>query len=271
MLRLTMVLLSGILFGCGAVDGTAPQPAPVPPPPDAENLVEVPAGIFVYGATEEEFENLLGYARLNFPGMRERFRAMLAIPPQGPVLPRFLIEEFEVTNRQYAAFLEATGYEPRTGRDFLRHWSSGGRYPDWAAEFPVTWVSPEDAAAYCRWRGGRLPTDQEWEKAARGTDGRPFPWGIDPPVPETANYGTDRLEPVGNRAGDRSPYGVYDLAGNASEITGTTLTFQGREVHTVRGGAYNSGTREIFTYSRFLGLGPEERAEYIGFRCVVDP
>jgi formylglycine-generating enzyme required for sulfatase activity len=271
MSRLTMFLFAGFLFGCAAADGTTREPETRPRPPGSENLAEIPAGLFVYGATEEQFEALLSYSLMNFPGMREGLRAMLTIPARGQSLPSFFIEEFEVTNRQYAAFLEATDYRPGNEANYLKHWPSSGRFPDWAAEFPVIWVSPEDAEAYCRWRGGRLPTDEEWEKAARGTDGRPFPWGREPPATATANYGSDRLEPVGNRPGDRSPYDVFDLAGNVSEITATLLRFQGREVHTVRGGAYSSGLRDLFAYNRYLGLAPHDRAEHIGFRCVVDP
>jgi formylglycine-generating enzyme required for sulfatase activity len=242
--------------------GEASQPSPV-------SLAKVPTGDFLYGATEKDFRQLIGTARVNFPGFKERLRKMQVIPPRPVSLPAFSIDEFEVTNQQFAEFLSATHYKPANPTNFLKEWTNG-EYPDWAADFPVIWVAPEDAEAYCNWRGGRLPSDEEWERAARGGDSRIFPWGNQPPRPETTNITTDKLEPVGNRPGDRSPFGVYDLGGNVSEITGTLVTFEGRPVHPIRGGSYRSGLQAAFSFQRNLGISDGQRSDSIGFRCVSD-
>ncbi len=232
--------------------------------------VEIPAGLFLYGATEEQFQLLLSFTRVSFPGMIERLRAMLVIPQQPVNLPRFYIDEFEVTNRQFGVFLQATGYRPTSGKNFLQHWEGASRPPQWSLDFPVVWVSPEDGEAYCRWRGGRLPTDQEWEKAARGVDGRIFPWGNEFPEATPPNVGSGKLEPVGNRPGDQSPYGVFDLAGNAAEFTDSVVSFENHAVHTLRGGSYRGSTGNALTFVRFLGVPPDDRQESVSFRCAYD-
>ena len=127
----------------------------------------------------------------------------------------FSMDEYEVTVRQYATFLQESG---------------GDRPADWKTmnktanqKRPVMGVDWADAARYCKWAGKRLPTEAEWEKAARGTDGRLYPWGNDPPTPLHANYGKkewnnyEALVPVGTLEAGKSPYGVYDMAGNVWE------------------------------------------------------
>ncbi len=262
----------GLTAGCQNAGGNgseippssaqATQPSPV-------NMIKIPAADFLYGATEKNYELLLGTARLNFPGLKDRLRKMQIIPPRPVSIPAFSIDEFEVTNKQFAEFLSASDYEPANRTEYLKEWTNG-EYPDWAADFPVIWVAPEDAEAYCKWRGGRLPTDEEWERTARGGDSRIFPWGNQLPRPETTNITTDKLEPVGNRPGDRSPFGVYDLAGNVSEITGTLVTFEGRPVHPLRGGSYRSGLQAAFAFQRNLGISTGQRSDSIGFRCASD-
>ena len=133
-------------------------------------------------------------------------------PAHQVYLDAFSIDRYEVTVGQYASFLqEAGGHTPS----------------DWATmnqlahqKRPVANVDWADAAAYCKWAGKRLPTEAEWEKAARGTDGRLYPWGNEAPTPIHANYGKTgsshhgALAPVGTLEGGKSPYGTYDMAGN---------------------------------------------------------
>jgi formylglycine-generating enzyme required for sulfatase activity len=260
--------------GCQSAGGNGPEVTVAPPVepavPAQARMIKIPASDMLYGATEKNFDLLLATARLNFPGMKERLRRMQVIPPKPVSVGPFLIDEFEVTNLQFSEFLAGTHYEPSNQTDFLQVWKNG-EYPDWAADFPVIWVSPEDAEAYCEWQGGRLPTDEEWERATRGGDSRIYPWGNDAPGTETTNIATDELEPIGNRPGDRSPFGVYDLGGNVSEITGTVVKFEGRPVHPIRGGSYKSGLQAVFAFQRNLGIGAGQRSDSIGFRCAADP
>jgi sulfatase modifying factor 1 len=128
-------------------------------------------------------------------------------------LDAFCIDKYEVTNRQYARFLQETGHrKPAFWEDerFNR------------PEQPVVGVAWEDAVAYAQWAGKRLPTEAEWEKAARGTDGREYPWGNTLTYSlECNSAGTQDnhmyTAPVGSFPADASPYGVMDMAGNAWE------------------------------------------------------
>ena len=128
------------------------------------------AGTFYFGVTQRQFQLYLSQTRMNFPGMVEQMKEQLTVPPRTQFKDRFYMSRFEVTNRAFNNFLRSTSYNPSVRRDFLRHWE-GSRHPGWAADFPVVWVSGSDAAAYCRWVGGELPSETQWEKAARGGAG----------------------------------------------------------------------------------------------------
>lgn len=161
-------------------------------------MLRVPAGKFIMGTD----------TRLSDEG------------PQHTVhLPSYWIDKYEVTNLQYQQFIEATGkrapdhFENRT-------------FPVGKADHPVTFVSWHDANAYCAWADKRLPTDEEWEKAARGTDGRMFPWGqqfdinqVNTPVRWKRLNEKGDTTPVGAFPGGASPYGALDMSGNVWEWT----------------------------------------------------
>jgi serine/threonine-protein kinase len=158
--------------------------------PNGHHLVAVQAGPFLYG-----------------PDRREVF------------LDGFALDRHPVTNRQFAAFLRATDYRPRVARGFLRHWGRKGP-PTHLLDHPVVFVDHADASAYAAWLGMRLPTEAEWEKAARGEEGRRYPWGRRSPTPDHANYGRrGTTQPVDAHPAGRSPYGIEDLAGNVWEWT----------------------------------------------------
>jgi serine/threonine-protein kinase len=181
-------------------------------------------------------------------------------------LEAFYIDRFEVTNARFARFVEATGYKVQ---------GAWARYatPD-RADHPAIAVSWFDADAYCRWAGGRLPREEEWEKAARGGDARLYPWGNrwDPLRLNSLEMGPGATTPVGAYPGGASPYGVEDMAGNVWEWTDSWLGGSAVELlRVVRGGSRSDPEEMCRTYAR-RGIYPEAGTLVnSGFRCVVDP
>jgi serine/threonine-protein kinase len=186
-------------------------------------------------------------------------------------LPAFYIDETEVSNDEYRKFCQATGHPEPPTADYNTH-------PD----FPVAGVSYEDAKAYAEWAGKRLPTEEEWEKAARGTDERTFPWGDAPwdsGVPQ-------KLGPVESEPSRRSPYGVYNMAGNVFEWTATSYSPGPDDLanmkrlaagqnfssqwQVIKGGSFPSGGSQYFAISKRRELPADQRSPWIGFRCVRD-
>jgi iron(II)-dependent oxidoreductase len=197
-------------------------------------------------------------------------------------IKRFYIDQYSVSNAQFKAFLDATGYHPKDDFNFLRDWKSR-TYPDGWANRPVTWVSLEDARAYASWAGKRLPHEWEWQYAAQGTDGRPYTWGSEwnvnaVPVPEKARAlrGPDdgAVHPLG-----ASPFNVMDLVGNVWQWTD-----EYEDEHTraaiLRGGSYYQPQGSMWYFpqahrndqhGKLLLMAPgKDRAGTVGFRCVVD-
>ncbi|HEX3766510.1 MAG TPA: protein kinase, partial [Kofleriaceae bacterium] len=126
------------------------------------------------------------------------------------VLDRFYIARFPVTNQQFQAFLEATGYKPTDAEShrFLQHFRNG-RCPTELLDHPVVFVSWTDARAYCRWAARRLPSEAEWEKAARGPDGQKYPWGREEPTAELANFGQARVRHYPLGGGGTAPVAAF--------------------------------------------------------------
>jgi formylglycine-generating enzyme required for sulfatase activity len=176
-------------------------------------------------------------------------------------LAAFYIDKYPVTNRQYGAFCRATGYR------WPKYWEDE-RFNH--ADGPVVGVSVADAVKFSRWVGKELPTEEQWEKATRGTDGRLYPWGSDPPTPERACHGRDpetgRTDPVTAHPGSASPYGAHEMAGNVWEWTSTTVE-DGEVLNVVKGGCFNDPPDLLRAFVRLEAM-PKDKFETIGFRCV---
>jgi serine/threonine-protein kinase len=175
----------------------------------------------------------------------------------------FYIDKYPVTNAEYAKFVEATGLVPAP------HWEeTGGIYPPDMANHPVVFVNWFDAQDYAAWAGKRLLTEAEWEKAARGTDGRVYPWGneFNRIMCNASEAGTGGTTPVGKYSPyGGSPYKVGDMAGNVWEWTATDWA-PGSSSKVQRGGSFvNRGSYARCAY-RYLGV-PEPRNPNVGFRC----
>ncbi len=228
--------------------------------PLPEELVAIPAGSFVLGTNQGGFD--------------ER-------PERSIYLDRFEIDRYEVTNAQYAAFVKSTGH--RKSGPPSRYAKNTTRMR--GANQPAVYVSWEDAKSYCEWRGRRLPTEAEWEKAMRGTDGRLWPWG-NVEVPNGANWarvddGFEVAAPVGRVRSDVSPYGVMDGAGNVMEwvddwyLEGAYAQAADRNpvspeygtYKVLRGAAYTSSGSDLRITARSKMMR-DFRDETIGFRCA---
>lgn len=210
------------------------------------------------------------------------------LPDEGPQhkvdLDAFYIDKYEVTNLQYKKFIDDT--HRRSPTHFRNR-----TFPRGKADHPVTFVNWYDAKAYCEWAGKRLPTDEEWEKAARGSDGRIFPWGNEFDVNnantplrwQKLDRGGDTT-PVGAFEGGASPYGVHDMSGNVWEWTAswykpypgnTRITENyGEKYKTLKGGSwwdcsfYRCGiSAPVFNRSFFLRT---TKNKGFGFRCARD-
>jgi len=187
----------------------------------------------------------------------------------------FRIGRTPVTNAEYRAFVGATGHAAPS------HWV-GGAIPAGRESHPVTYVSWGDAHAFCAWARGFLPSEAQWERAARGDDARTWPWGDGPPTAELAVFAGADTAPVGSCPEGASPFGVLDLAGNAWEWTASALreypyaADDGREdrgpgeLRAVRGGSFIHGAGEIRCSYRH-GMLPGVVDHYVGFRLAAEP
>ena len=203
-------------------------------------------------------------------------------PQRSVFLDAFAIDEVEVSNSRYMVFVQATGHRnpPHPYETGLLTSAAG------IEQLPVVQVTWYDAKAYCAWAKKRLPTEAEWEKAARGTDGRRFPWGNEDPTPTRANFdrewdGDKTLAPVGALPEGASPYGVKDMAGNAREWVqdwydqnyykqAPLQNPQGPDrgvVRSIRGGSWHSPLHDITMAARGRG-GFALQTHGTGFRCA---
>ena len=235
-------------------------------------MVRVPGGVFLMGSSDGPEDEL----------------------PQHQVnVGEFFIDRTPVTNAQFAQFLNAKGTQAADGQRWYDIDDNDARIhrrgDKWTADagsenHPVVEASWYGAVAYCAWLGKRLPTEAEWEKAARGTDGRKYPWGNEMPDRSRAHFGAgwNDLRPVGGLPKGASPYGILDLAGNGWEwVSSAYLPYpynpnDGREdltrlqVRVTRGGGHDSSPDELTTTQRGRQVSRNPRGGHhnIGFRCA---
>ena len=195
-------------------------------------------------------------------------------------LPQFAMDEALVTNAQFAGFLAASRYRPGHPENFLKHWPEG-RLPSGREDHPVVYVDLEDARAYASWAGKRLPTEDEWQYAAQGLDGRKYPWGGAWETGRCNDGTTGSTTPVKAFPSGRSPFGCYDMCGNVWEWTESERSDGRTRFCIIRGGAFfaakgsnwyvDGGPRPANFATKFILMWPGlDRCSTIGFRCAAD-
>ena len=236
-----------------------PSPPTAAAPLEGNPLIEISAGAFAFGSEDGE-EN--------------------EAPRRTLTLSAFRINKFEITNRLYNAFVEASGHRPA----FFRDHPVLGR-PD----HPVVGVSWDDADAFCRYQGMKLPTERQWERAARSASGRRFAWGDAPPTRDRVSRGTavccgpdDRdgfltTAPVGSFPAGNTEEDLADMTGNVWEwVDGWYGSYDmigavhEMEYRVLRGGAWNSDEWKLRTTYRMAYRSEFRFAANGGFRCAVD-
>jgi formylglycine-generating enzyme required for sulfatase activity len=192
-------------------------------------------------------------------------------PSHQVTVKSFYLDQNEVTNEQYQRFVKDQGYTPPSG------WN-GTDFPPGEGKFPVGNVSWFDAKAYAEWAGKRLPTEAEWEYAARGTDGRSYPWGADwsPQLSNSKEDGRNGPMAVGSYPRGVSPFQIFDMAGNVAEwVEDDYKPYEGSKAKeelgfkVYRGGAYAATKDRLKVTYRWYDI-PTYKEPYIGFRCAAD-
>ncbi len=189
------------------------------------------------------------------------------------------IDECLVTNSEYEAFLKATHYQPKEKMNFLKHWG-GKTCPTEMKDMPVVYVDLDDARAFAKWAGKRLPTEEEWQLAAQGSDGRKWPWGAAFDA-SLCNGSSATPTPVKQFPNGRSPFGCYDMVGNVWQWTESVRDDGYTRFVMIRGGSYfdakgsgwyvHGGAQPLDSHTKFILMHPGlDRCATIGFRCVKD-
>ncbi len=233
--------------------GPAPSLAPkIISPVDNAEMVLVPAGEFIMGISEEELKQIFvldGSQNAVF---------VTEVPRRKLSLENFYIDIHPVTNYQYEQFIKQSGHR----KPLL--WGREG----WNDPLqPVVGLGWKDARAYASWAGKSLPSEPEWEKAARGADARWWPWGNDfyPGYCNSAELGINRTTDVTRFHLGVSPYGCYDMSGNVWEIC-EGVWIEGHLP--MRGGCFLGSATFVRTTVRWSSEDPNNGAHWLGFRCV---
>ena len=247
-------------------------------------MVRIPPGEFTFKTTHGD--DFIPYPEFNQSRQYE--------------MPSFFMDQYPVTNKGFEFFLKGSGYFPKDTVNFLKHWI-GGKIPKGQENFPVIFVSWEDAKAYAEWAGKRLPTEIEWQYAAQTTSLNSWPWKQKKPiqrkeevVTETltvssiqgiekkyCNLGDGHLYAVGSYPKGRNPYGLFDLTGCVWQLTNDLYQNGSYQYIMMKGGSYynpssswwyvQGGPRELHYRQYLLRVTPGfERNATVGFRCVKD-
>jgi len=285
LLRRTMAVLALITATAGK--SSFAQDKPTEPaagtaivhPRDGSIMVYVPSGPFIMGISPEEAQTLAvsyGYKDYRQIAAEEWF------PKRTENIPGYFIDKYEVTLEQWAKFIAASGYKPKLAKG-----------PAIMAEgnmglFPVANVTWAEAQLYANWAMKNLPLEKQWEKAARGTDGRMYPWGNQPPTPDRGVFidfvknRETRYEMVGGKPAGASPYGCLDMSGNVYEWTSEwfepypnnpeadKIASAGHQFGCLRGGSFYHSKHSYSGAKRF-GFEPNETYYHVGFRTVWSP
>ena len=239
---------------------------------DGAPMILIPAGPFLMGVPK--------WAR---DGGRDEY------PNHEVELDAYYLDKYEVTNGRYLEFIRATGHRPpKHPVDPTKNLWHDGLMPESVVNLPVVNVDWFDAQAYCRWAGKRLPTEAEWEKGGKGTDDRRFPWGNVEPTHKHLNFnqkwrGESTLVPVGIYEAGKSPYGLYDMAGNVWEWVADWYDMayyekspgknpKGPERGTrrvLRSSGWQVETPQVRVFTR-VPADPMNRDHSTGFRCAAD-
>lgn len=248
-------------------------------------MVKIPAGQFIF--KESHGDEFISYPKQDVDSTFN--------------MPSFFMDKYPVTNRQYKTFIDATGYQPTDTVNYLHNWIDKKEIPRGMEQFPVVYVSYEDAQAYAKWAGKRLPSEIEWQYAAQTSKLNEWPWKQQKPVTrknETVNetltvtsiegidstmcnLGNGSLYPVGKYPEGVNPFGLMDLTGCVWQMTNDIYLNGSYEYIIMKGGSYfkpssswwyvQSGPRELH-YRQFLLRISQgfERNATVGFRCVKD-
>lgn len=268
-------IFGGVLIGMMVLLGTillARSPADSGEREIFGKMIHIPAGEFIMGTDDPKLQTYF-----DVYGIPAKFQREVK-PVKNVHLKGFDIDAHEVTNVQYKKFVDDTKYPPPV------YWEQG-TYPAGQENYPVVNVSWFDARAYARWAGKRLPTEEEWEKAARGGDRRAFPWGnqVEGAMEQLWKAAWGKAEgpqSVGKFPFDKSPYGVVDMAGNVMEWTDSTYEYEGVKTLgraseetssgteiVIKGGAWSSEVQEA-NISRKIFCPPDQVSNGVGFRCA---
>ena len=247
-----------------------------PRPTDGMVMMYVPAGPFTMGSDSASVDQAFAECQKNYGNSCKKSWYTAQEPAHRVVLDAYWIDQTDVTNGEYAKCVAA-------GKCTLPPNRSSATHPDYYGNsqfdnYPVTSVHWDQAQAYCSWAGAHLPSEAEWEKAARGVNGRTYPWG-DTLDKTYANYsGTDTTAVCSYPQGN-SPYGVCDMAGNVWQwVADTFVAYPGNtdsnsdygtKYRVLRGGSWNISSVDWSSVNRNYGLGSYDTYDVTGFRCAL--